>query len=96
MLVIGIPENNLPFHSDLEIDPDIDSPRKIHDMLMKEANGIVFVCVMCIEEDTVVAEFFDQEDYDLSIDEEEDQEEPDESVDPDGLHEADDGDDEDE
>lgn len=84
MLVIGIQENNTPFHSDLDVDPDVDSPRSIHDQLMKKAGGITFVHILCVEEDVVVAEYMDQEDYDLSVDEGDDDSDDDEDDDDDG------------
>lgn len=96
MLVIGVQPDNTPFHSELDVDVDIDSPRQIHDALMKKAGGITFTHIICIEDDTVVGEYMDQEDYDLTVDEDEDDSDDDDSDDDDGddLHPADDDDDE--
>jgi hypothetical protein len=94
MLVIGFQADlKAPFHSELEIDVDVDSPRKIHDLLSKKANGASFTHVICIENDGVVAEFEDETDYDLSDapSTDDDADDEDDELNPDSLHE--DGDD---
>jgi predicted transcriptional regulator len=71
MLVIGFRDSDNAMSSK-EIDIEAtDSPRKIHDLLKKET-GMDYSRIVLIEDDTVVAEFTDQEDYDLSVDDEED------------------------
>lgn len=91
MLVVGVQGDGVPFYSDVDIDPDVDSPRNIHNLLMKKANGKTFVHILCIENDEVVAEFSDEVDYDLSDKDDEDEVEAvsDEDLDSDHLHEED-------
>ena len=90
MLIIGVnQENNSISHGHFDIDIDVDSPRKIHDMLSKKTNGSKFNSITCIEDDVVLASYYDQDDYDLSV-EEEVSDLNDEDADPDTLHEEDD------
>lgn len=96
MLVIGYnSDNNSPFYTDLDIDPDTDSASKIHKMLSKKANGATFDSILCIEDDNVVAEFSVDEDYDTSDEDDEDDDDSDDTNDDDDLHVKDE-DDEDE
>ncbi len=89
MLVIGYLANKAPFHSQLDIDPDTDSPRKIHDLLSKKAKGALFTHLLCVEDDEVSAEFEDEVDYDLSqpVESSNNEDEEDEEENPDSLHE---------
>jgi hypothetical protein len=90
MLVIGFKsKDNSSFNHELDIDPTIDSPRHIHDLLKKAANGADFGHIVVVENDIVVAEFSDEEDYDLTEPTESDDEEDDEDNE-DSLHEEDD------
>ena len=68
MLVIGFnSKDNSSFARNIAgIDLDIDSPRHIHDLLKAAANGTDFTHIVLVEEDTVIAEFSDEEDYDLT------------------------------
>jgi hypothetical protein len=96
MLVIGINSdpNTPPFHTKLDLDIDTDSPRKIHDLLSKKANGTTFSHILCVEDDDIVLEIADEDDYDLSdpvIVDDTDTDEDDLDENPDRLHE--DGDD---
>lgn len=91
MLVIGFKaKDNSSFNHELDIDPTIDSPRHIHDLLKKAANGADFGHIVVVENDTVVAEFSDEEDYDLTEPAESSDDEDDEDDDEDSLHEEDD------
>jgi hypothetical protein len=91
MLVIGFQsDDNSVVSHELDVDPDIDSPRKIHDLLKKKAHGQDFSSIVCVQDDAVIASFVDSEDYDLSEPaEEDDTSEDEEDSDPDGLHETD-------
>lgn len=94
MLVIGTnQENGSVSHGYFDIDIDVDSPRKIHDMLSKKAKGSKFNNITCIEDDVVLTSYYDQEDFDLSVDEEA-TDLDNEDADPDTLHEVDESDDE--
>jgi hypothetical protein len=89
MLVIGVShsektKDKTVVHRELDIDPDVDSPRKIHDLLKKQAGGD-FDIVVVIENDEVVETFANGEDYDLSEEKEMDDED-------DETPETDDGD----
>jgi hypothetical protein len=96
MLVIGFRAKDKSHHSVVwdDIDLDVDSPRRIHDRLKKEANGLDFDHIVCVEDDTVVAEYTDEEDYDLTESpEEEDEDVIDEDrADEDDLESEDDDD----
>jgi hypothetical protein len=76
MLVIGfVSKENMHFSRDLNVDPDIDSPRKIHDALLaaaKSSGWKGFDTILCIQDDTVIASFCDEDDYDLEEDAEDD------------------------
>ena len=102
MLVIGHNSKENAAHSkQINCDLDIDSPRKVHDLLKKANGGIDFSYIICVEDDTVVATFHDGEDYDLSETAEDDQssaslDDEDDSEDDDDLHEDDEEDYEDE
>lgn len=95
MLVIGFTDGqNSAYAHELDVDVDVDSPRKIHDTLKKSASGTDFTTIICVENDTVVGHFIDGEDYDLSVDENAEEEETDdEDGDDDNLHEDDEDDD---
>jgi hypothetical protein len=98
MLVIGIQQDGTPFYSDLDVDADTDSPRSIHDLLSKKAKGALFEHILCIEEDVVVADFINQEDYDLTETSDNDtmwDDLDDENDDGDNLHEDEDDEDDD-
>jgi hypothetical protein len=97
MLVIGFKgEDNFVFSRTLDVDPDADSPLKIHKALSKELDkGVTtFNTIVCIDNDEVVAQFYEGEDYEVDDDSDEDDDttEDDEDLDPDHLHD-DDGDD---
>jgi hypothetical protein len=97
MLVIGFRDGeNFTYSHTLDMDPDVDSPRKIHDALKKAANGIDFSTIVCVIDDEVVGTFVDGEDYDLTDEAEEEEELPDdeEDIDDDNLHDVDEDDDE--
>lgn len=105
MIVIGFNNNdNSHFMRELDVDPDVDSARKIHDTLKKVADSSVkggktsFSLIVCIDDGEEVASYSDGEDYDLTgPPEDEDDAEDDDDADPDHLHEdEDDEDDEDE
>jgi hypothetical protein len=86
MLVIGVSSNNGSYsHAELDVDID-DSPIHIHNLLSKKSGGKVFESILCVEDDTVVAEYEIDIDYDLT---EKDDDEPDDNEDsnPDSLHE---------
>jgi hypothetical protein len=96
MLVIGFRAKDKSHYSVvMDIDLDIDSPRRIHDLLKKEANGLDFDHIVCVEDDAVVAEFTDEEDYDLTEPPEDDDEEDvdEEHLDEDDLESDEDEDD---
>lgn len=83
---------NLIFSHELDLDPDVDSPRKIHDALKKESKQSAdFTSIVCVQDDEVIATYMDGDDYDLTDDEEEDSDDEDEDKekDPDDLHEED-------
>lgn len=95
MLVIGVAntKEKTVVHRDLEIDPDVDSPRKIHDLLKKVAGGD-FDTIVVVENDIVVDSYSNGEDYDLS--EEKEMDDEDEPVDDEAfVSSSDDDDDED-
>lgn len=98
MLVIGFKaKDNSSFNHELDIDPTIDSPRHIHDLLKKAANGADFGHIVVVENDVVVAEFSDEEDYDLTepVESDDEDDEDSESDDDDGLHDDDEPDEDD-
>lgn len=90
MLVIGYSGGENDFVSKgLDIDLDTDSPQKIFNLLRDKSNN-TFDCIVCIEDDQIVASFYIDEDYDASLAEEtDDNSSDDEDVDPDDLHEND-------
>lgn len=72
MLVIGFRDiDNHSFSKELEVETT-DDPKKVHDLLKKEANGLDFSSILLIENDEVIASYVDTEDYDLSDDDAED------------------------
>jgi len=78
MLVLGFKDGeNHTSHHILDVDPDIDSPQKIHDTLKKASNGMDFTTIVCISDEEVLAVYVNEEDYDLS----EEPEDADESID---------------
>ena len=101
MLVIGFNSaNNYHFSHKLDVDLDLDSPKKIHDLLKKEAGkemkGTGFTLIVCVDDEGYESvSFEDSEDYDISS-KEEDDDEMDDDADPDHLHEDEESDDDDE
>jgi hypothetical protein len=101
MLVIGFNgANGFHFSGKLDVEVDIDSPKKIHDLLKKEAGkemkGEGFSLVVCFDDDGYeVAVYEDGEDYDITEDDDEDLDDENEDEDPDDLSVKDDEDDED-
>lgn len=96
MLVIGTNEGNV-IYRDIDVDPDVDSPKKIHDTLkFKTGNRQGFSHVLVVIDDTVDFHFEEGVDYDIDEDEVDTSE--DDDADPDTLREVDDDgfDDEDE
>ncbi len=98
MLVVGIShseksKDKTVVHRDLDIDPDVDSPRKIHDRLKKEAGGD-FDIVIVIENDEVLDTYANGEDYDLSEEKEMDAEDDEPDVDDGDFVSSSDDDDE--
>jgi hypothetical protein len=93
MLVIGVDGGKAVVYKDLDVDPDIDAPRKIHDKLKEEAkHNQDFDLVICVEDEEVKATLASGEDYDLSEDPaDEDTDTDDDDLDDDKLN--DDGDD---
>lgn len=95
MLVIGFnANNNYHFAAKLDVDPNQDSPKAIHDALKKEAGkkmkGDFFTKVVCFDDDGGEdASFEDGEDYDTT---EEDEDENDVDVDNDSDDDDDDDD----
>lgn len=97
MLVIGFRDGeNFTYSHSIDMDPDVDSPRKIHDALKKAANGVDFSTIVCVIDEEVVGTFVDGEDYDLTEDEEEEElsDDEDDIDDDDDLHDVDEDDDE--
>ena len=95
MLVIGHnAKENTSYSKQIICDLDIDSPRKVHDLLKKATGGIDFTYITVVEDDTVVATFHDGEEFDLSETAEDDQssaslDDEDDDLDDDDLHEDD-------
>ena len=90
MLVIGFRDNdNFVAHHILDIDIDADSPRKIHDMLKRTTGGGDFTSIVCISEEEVQAVYYNEEDYDLAEDAEEDEIDEEDIDNDDDLHDLD-------
>jgi hypothetical protein len=85
VLVIGFKPDNSHASRELDVDPTIDSARKIHDLLKKATDGSDYSVIVCIEDDKEVASFVEYEDYDLSDDPEVDELDEDDDN-PDNLH----------
>ena len=67
MLVIGIGSKKQISSKDINVEPDVDSPQKIHDQLKKAtSSGDSFDVIICIEDDEIVATYTDGEEYDTS------------------------------
>jgi hypothetical protein len=74
MLIIGFNSNdNSTYSHELDVEVDIDSPRRIHDLLKKKANNQDFTTIVCVVEDAVAAVYVSDEDFDLSAPAEEDE-----------------------
>lgn len=99
MLVVGFnSENGYHFSHKLDVDLDLDSPRKIHDMLKKQAGkemkGEGFSVVLVFDDDGDEAAVYESdEDYDLADDVDEDDTDSDDDEDADALHEEENEDD---
>jgi hypothetical protein len=66
MLVIGFRYDvNHMISKDLDIDSSED-PRKVHDLLKKETDGCDFSHIVLVENDEVVADYLEGEDFELS------------------------------
>lgn len=86
MLVIGIGVNDSGYsHAELDVDID-DNPLHIHNLLSKKSGGKVFASILCVEDDSVVAEYEIDVDYDLT-EKDDDDDFDDEDSNPDALHE---------
>jgi|ERR1700722_2122134 len=88
MLVIGFRDGeNFTFAHTIDMDPDVDSPRKIHDALKKAANGADFSTIVCVIDEEAVGIYVDGEDFDLTDEDEEDDDiDDEEDIDDDDLH----------
>jgi hypothetical protein len=101
MLVVGFNSaNNFHFSGKLDIDSDLDSPKKIHDLLKKEAGkemkGEGFSLIVCFDEDGYeVASYEDGEDFDISDDEDDEDGDDEDTDDDDDLSVKDDIDEDD-
>jgi hypothetical protein len=98
MLIIGHnSKENVPYSRQIVCDIDTDSPRKLHDMLKKATGGIDFTYISVVEDDTVIATYYDGEDFDLTETAEDDHSaaslDVGEDDDDDNLHEDDEDDD---
>lgn len=93
MLVIGFGKDKSVHSHELDIDPTIDNPRYIHEQLKKTANGQDFDTIVVVENDAVVAEYSDEEDYDLTEDADDEIAALDDDADDEDLHEEDEQDD---
>lgn len=92
MLVIGTYEGNV-IYRDIDVDPDTDSPKKIHDTLKKMTGGKHnFSHILVVIDDIVDYHFEDGSDYDIDDDEEDLDSGENEEADLDNLREvSDDG-----
>jgi hypothetical protein len=100
-LAIGFnSDTNYHFSAKLDFDPDLDPPRKLHDLLKKAAGidmrGEGFTKLVCFDDDGIEGDCYEIDvDYDLD---EELEEELDDDIDddddsnPDGLHDEDEDD----
>lgn len=81
MLVIGFRDtDNHMVSKDLDIETSED-PRKIHDLLKKETDGFDFTHIVLVENDEVIANYLDGEDFDLSEEDVDDDDLGDEELD---------------
>ena len=97
ILVIGFnSENNFHFSHKLDVDIDIDPPKKIYDLLKKQAlkdtKDADFTIIVCFDDDgSEVAVFEDGEDFLIGEDEQlEDELDDDNDDGGDNLHDEDD------
>lgn len=97
MLAIGFSaDNNYHFSAKLDYDPDVDPPRKLHDMLKKAAGKNMpsdhFTKIVCFDDDGVEAEGYEIDvDYDVEEELEDELDDMEDETDDDDLHEEDEG-----